>query len=58
MPTNLPKLNDERVFLPSGLTRAINNRPVLLCIITLLLLAIAILRFPGLGAIVAEYHQL
>jgi hypothetical protein len=57
MPTNVPELKAQRVLSPSRFIRTASNPCVLFCVITLLLTAIAMLRFPTLGGIIAQHHQ-
>jgi hypothetical protein len=62
MPTSVPELRVQKAPSPSRFAKAINNNPnligaVSLWVIVFLALAIVIIRFPNLGAIVAEYNQ-
>jgi hypothetical protein len=57
MPTNVTKLKAQKTLSLSRFTKAINNPCVLFSVISLLLTAIVMFRFPSLGAIVAEYNQ-
>jgi hypothetical protein len=63
MRISVPKLRVQKASSPSRFANAINNNSnligaVLLWVIVFLALAIAIIRFPDLGAIVAQYNQL
>jgi hypothetical protein len=62
MPTNVPELLAQKSTSPSRFAKAINNNSnligaVSLWVIVFLALAIVIIRFPNLGAIIAEYNQ-
>jgi hypothetical protein len=57
MPTNVPGLNAQKASSPYRLAKAINNPTVLFSIIIFLIIAVVMLLFPNLGAIVAEYNQ-
>jgi hypothetical protein len=57
MPTNVPGLNPQKASSPYRFAKVINNPTVLLSMIIFLLIAVVMLQFPNLGAIVAEYNQ-
>jgi hypothetical protein len=57
MPTNVPGLNAQKASSTYRFAKAINNPTVLFSLIIFLIIAIAMLLFPNLGAIVAEYNQ-
>jgi hypothetical protein len=62
MSTNVPELHAQKSTSPSRFAKAINNNSnligvVLLWVVVFLALAIAIIRFPDLGAIIAQYNQ-
>ena len=57
MPTNVTGLNAQKASSPSRFAKAINNPTVLFSMIIFLIIAVVMLLFPNLGAIVAEYNQ-
>ena len=57
MPTNVPGLNAQKASSPHRFAKAINNPTVLFSMIIFLIIAVVMLLFPNLGAIVAEYNQ-
>jgi hypothetical protein len=57
MPTNVSGLNAQKALSSTRFTKAIHNPKVLFCLIVVLLTAVVMLRFPNLGAIIAQYNQ-
>jgi hypothetical protein len=57
MPTNVTGLNSRKAFSPYRFAKAINNPTALLSMIIFLIVAVVMLLFPNLGAIVAECNQ-
>jgi hypothetical protein len=57
MPTNVPGPNAQKASSPYRFAKAINNPNVLLSMIIFLIIAVVMLLFPNLGAIVAECNQ-
>jgi hypothetical protein len=63
MPINLSGLNAQKASSSSRFAKGIKNNPnliakVLLCVIALLMTTVVMLRFPNLGAIIAQYNQI
>jgi hypothetical protein len=61
MSTNVSELHVQKSSPPSRFAKAINDpnliATVLFFVIGLLIIAVAMLRFPDLGAIIAQYNQ-
>jgi hypothetical protein len=61
MPTHVSKLHVQKVSSPSWFSEAINDAnliaTVLFCVFGLAITAVVMLRFPNLGAIIAQYNQ-
>jgi hypothetical protein len=61
MPTNVSELHSQKAASPSWFAKSINDpdliATVLFCVIGLLITAVVMLRFPDLGAIIAQYNQ-
>ena len=57
MPTNVPGLNARKASSPYRFAKAINNPCALFSMIIFLIIAVVMLLFPNLGAIVAEYNK-
>ena len=57
MPTNVPGLNARKASSPYRFAKAINNPSVLFSMIMFLIIAVVMLLFPNIGAIVAEYNK-
>ena len=61
MSTNITDLQTQKASSTSRLAKAINDpnliATLLFCIVGLLIIAVVMLRFPDLGAIIAQYNQ-
>ena len=61
MPTHVSKLDTQKSASRSRFVAVLNDSnliaTVLLCVVGLLITAVVMLRFPDLGAIVAQYNQ-
>jgi ABC-type polysaccharide/polyol phosphate export permease len=61
MPTNVTDLHVQEAQSPSRFSAAINNpaliAAVLFCVIGLVIAAVLAVRFPDLGAIIAQSNQ-
>jgi hypothetical protein len=61
MPTSVSELHSQKVSSPSVFAKALNDpnlvATVLFCFIGLIVTAVMMLRFPNLGAIIAQYNQ-
>ena len=61
MPTDVSELNVQKGWSLSRFAAAVNDfnliATVLFCVIGLAITAVVVLRFPNLGAIIAQYNQ-
>lgn len=61
MPTHVSKLGTQKAAARSRFVAALNDfnliATVLLCVVGVLITAVVMLRFPHLGAIIAQYNQ-
>jgi hypothetical protein len=58
MPTNVSWLSTQKALLSTRYSlERFHNPKVLFCLIVVLLTAVVMLRFPNLGAIIAQYNQ-